>query len=97
VKANPDIDVAQKLVTRRSFRRTGFPSLILGTFTVIGQLLKLGRRDGRSRLGLNIHLNSGIFLVEGAKYNVFPLDDHRAARENSDLAGRPDLMASARP
>ena len=34
-----------------------------------------------------------LFLIEGAKYNVFPLDDRRAERLNSDLAGRPDLLA----
>jgi hypothetical protein len=34
-----------------------------------------------------------IFLLEGAKYNVFPLDDRKAERLNSDLAGRPDLLA----
>jgi hypothetical protein len=31
--------------------------------------------------------------LEGAKYDVFPLDDRRIERFNSDLAGRPDLMA----
>jgi arylsulfatase len=34
-----------------------------------------------------------LFLLEGAKYNVFPLDDRKAERANSDLAGRPDLLA----
>jgi hypothetical protein len=34
-----------------------------------------------------------LFLLEGAKYNVFPLDDRRVERFNSDLAGRPDLVA----
>jgi arylsulfatase len=34
-----------------------------------------------------------LFLLEGAKYNVFPLDDRKSERANSDLAGRPDLMA----
>jgi arylsulfatase len=34
-----------------------------------------------------------LFLLEGAKYNVFPLDDRKAERLNSDLAGRPDLLA----
>ena len=34
-----------------------------------------------------------IFLLEGAKYNVFPLDDRKIERANSDLAGRPDLLA----
>jgi len=31
------------------------------------------------------------FLLEAAKYNVFPLDDRRVERFNSDLAGRPTL------
>ncbi|SDR64112.1 arylsulfatase [Rhizobiales bacterium GAS113] len=34
-----------------------------------------------------------IFLLEGAKYNVFPLDDRRAERLNSDIAGRPEFLA----
>jgi Sulfatase len=34
-----------------------------------------------------------IFLIEGAKHNVFPLDDRQIERLNSDLAGRPDLTA----
>ena len=33
-----------------------------------------------------------IFLIEAAKYKVFPLDDRRTARLNPALAGRPDLM-----
>jgi arylsulfatase len=33
-----------------------------------------------------------LFLIEAAKYNVFPLDDRRQWRLNSDLAGRPDLL-----
>jgi hypothetical protein len=32
-------------------------------------------------------------LLEGAKYQVFPLDDRRVERLNSDMAGRPDLVA----
>ena len=32
------------------------------------------------------------FLLEGSKYNVFPLDDRRVERFNSDLAGRPILI-----
>ena len=31
--------------------------------------------------------------LKGAKYNVFPLDDRKMERANSDLAGRPDLLA----
>ncbi len=33
-----------------------------------------------------------LFLLEGAKYHVFPLDDRRLERFNSDMAGRPDLV-----
>jgi len=32
-----------------------------------------------------------LFMLEAAKYNVFPLDDRRAERFNPDLAGRPQL------
>jgi arylsulfatase len=33
-----------------------------------------------------------LFLAEGRKYNVFPLDDRRVERFNADLAGRPTLV-----
>jgi hypothetical protein len=33
-----------------------------------------------------------LFLIEAARYNVLPLDDRRAERFNSDLAGRPTLI-----
>jgi arylsulfatase A-like enzyme len=33
-----------------------------------------------------------LWLIEAAKYNVLPLDDRRAERLNSDLAGRPQLI-----
>jgi arylsulfatase A-like enzyme len=33
-----------------------------------------------------------LFLIEGVKYNVFPLDDRRIERFNADLAGRPKLI-----
>jgi arylsulfatase len=33
-----------------------------------------------------------LFILEGAKYQVFPLDDRRVERFNSDLAGRPVLI-----
>jgi arylsulfatase len=33
-----------------------------------------------------------LFLVEAAKYQVFPLDDRSFERANATLAGRPDLM-----
>ncbi len=32
------------------------------------------------------------FMLEASKYNVFPLDDRRVERFNSDLAGRPTLV-----
>lgn len=34
-----------------------------------------------------------LFVLEGAKYNVFPLDDRRAERAIPSMAGRPDLLA----
>ena len=37
-----------------------------------------------------------LFLIEAAKYNVLPLDDRRAERFNSDLAGRPELIKGNR-
>ena len=37
-----------------------------------------------------------LFLLEAAKYNVFPLDDRRAERFNADLAGRPQLIKGNR-
>ncbi len=37
-----------------------------------------------------------LFLIEAAKYNVLPLDDRRAERFNSDLAGRPQLIRGTR-
>jgi arylsulfatase A-like enzyme len=33
-----------------------------------------------------------LFVAEARKYNVFPLDDRRVERFNSDLAGRPTLI-----
>ena len=33
-----------------------------------------------------------LFLLEAAKYNVFPLDDRKFERFNPDLAGRPQLV-----
>jgi arylsulfatase A-like enzyme len=32
------------------------------------------------------------FLIEAAKYNVFPLDDRMFERTNPEIAGRPDLL-----
>jgi hypothetical protein len=37
-----------------------------------------------------------LFLIEATKYNVLPLDDRRAERFNSDLAGRPQLIRGTR-
>jgi arylsulfatase len=37
-----------------------------------------------------------LFLLEGGKYNVFPLDDRRVERFNADLAGRPQLIRGNR-
>jgi arylsulfatase len=34
-----------------------------------------------------------IFLLEAAKYHVFPIDDRTAERFNAEIAGRPDLQA----
>jgi arylsulfatase A-like enzyme len=39
-----------------------------------------------------LHELQRLFLIEGAKYNVLPLDDRRAERFNADLAGRPQLI-----
>ena len=33
-----------------------------------------------------------LFMIEGTRYDVFPLDDRRVERFNSDLAGRPVLI-----
>ncbi len=33
-----------------------------------------------------------LFLIEGARHNVFPLDDRRPERFNAELAGRPTLI-----
>ncbi len=37
-----------------------------------------------------------LFMIEAAKFNVFPLDDRRAERFNADLAGRPQLIRGNR-
>ena len=37
-----------------------------------------------------------LFLIEAVKHNVLPLDDRRVERFNSDLAGRPQLIAGHR-
>ncbi|MDH3706289.1 MAG: arylsulfatase [Acidimicrobiia bacterium] len=36
-----------------------------------------------------------LFMIEGTRYQVFPLDDRRVERFNSDLAGRPVLVQGA--
>jgi len=33
-----------------------------------------------------------LFLIEAARYNVFPLDDRSAERFNAEIAGRPELQ-----
>lgn len=43
-----------------------------------------------------LHELQQLFLIEAAKYQVFPLDDRRAERFNSEIAGRPDLLAGRR-
>jgi arylsulfatase A-like enzyme len=37
-----------------------------------------------------------LFLLEGGKYHVFPLDDRRVERFNADMAGRPQLIRGNR-
>jgi arylsulfatase A-like enzyme len=37
-----------------------------------------------------------LFVLEASRYNVFPLDDRRVERFNSDLAGRPTLIRGTR-
>ncbi len=37
-----------------------------------------------------------LFMVEAAKYNVFPMDDRTFERFNAEIAGRPDLMGERR-
>ena len=39
-----------------------------------------------------LHELQRLWLIEAARYNVLPLDDRRAERFNSDLAGRPVLI-----
>jgi arylsulfatase len=39
-----------------------------------------------------LHELQRLWLIEASKYNVLPLDDRRAERFNSDLAGRPQLI-----
>ncbi|MGY4768194.1 arylsulfatase [Kribbella sp. CWNU-51] len=39
-----------------------------------------------------LHRLQELFILEASKYNVFPLDDRRFERLNSDLAGRPTLV-----
>jgi arylsulfatase A-like enzyme len=39
-----------------------------------------------------LHDLQRLFLIEAARHNVFPLDDRRIERFNSELAGRPELV-----
>jgi arylsulfatase A-like enzyme len=39
-----------------------------------------------------LHELQRLWLIEAARYNVLPLDDRRAERLNSDMAGRPVLI-----
>jgi arylsulfatase A-like enzyme len=39
-----------------------------------------------------LHELQRLWLIEAARYNVLPLDDRRAERFNSDMAGRPVLI-----
>jgi arylsulfatase len=49
-------------------------------------------RDLASRDPAKLAELQRLFLIEAARYNVLPLDDRRAERFNSDLAGRPNLV-----
>jgi len=40
-----------------------------------------------------LHQLQQIFILEGAKYNVFPIDDRTGERFNAAIAGRPELQA----
>jgi hypothetical protein len=40
-----------------------------------------------------LHELQRLWLIEAVKYNVLPIDDRTGERFNSELAGRPDLMA----
>ncbi len=40
-----------------------------------------------------LHELQQLFLIEGAKYNVFPIDDRTGERFNAAIAGRPELQA----
>ena len=54
--------------------------------------LDAGPRCGRTSSRERLRDLQRLFLLEAAKYNVFPLDDRRYERFNSDLAGRPQLV-----
>ncbi|MBO0729994.1 MAG: arylsulfatase [Acidimicrobiaceae bacterium] len=49
-------------------------------------------RDLAAQMPEKLHHLQRQFLIEATKYNVFPLDDRRIERANSDLAGRPVLV-----
>jgi arylsulfatase len=40
-----------------------------------------------------LHELQDLFLVEAAKYNVFPIDDRTGERFNAEIAGRPELQS----
>jgi arylsulfatase len=40
-----------------------------------------------------LHELQQLFILEGAKYNVFPIDDRTGERFNAAIAGRPELQA----
>src|SRR4051812_14178716 len=43
-----------------------------------------------------LHELQRLFMLEGSKYNVFPIDDRLAERFNSELAGRPEPVKGTR-
>ena len=49
-------------------------------------------RDLAKAMPDKLHRLQQLFLIEAAKYSVFPLDDRRVERFNADLAGRPQLI-----
>ncbi len=49
-------------------------------------------KDLAKEMPEKLHELQRLWLIEAARYNVLPLDDRRAERINSDLAGRPVLI-----
>src|SRR5216683_3240652 len=64
--ANPEIDVAQKLATRRNFRRTGFPSGVVSTAAMNGVL------PGAPRPLLPPPLTAGAFAADVGVVDLDP-------------------------